>query len=56
MNRTSLARLGVLDVEESLATAPPQPSDEDMDLDREIEYAFDTEEPMSTRPPAGDIE
>jgi hypothetical protein len=27
-----------------------------MDLDREIEYAFDTEEPMASRPPAGDIE
>jgi hypothetical protein len=36
--------------------APPQPSDEDMDLDREIEYAFDTEEPMVGRPPAGDVE
>jgi DNA-directed RNA polymerase subunit beta' len=36
--------------------APPQPTEEDMDLDREIEYAFETEEPMSARPPAGDIE
>jgi hypothetical protein len=32
------------------------PTEEDLDLDREIEYAFDTEEPMSARPPAGDIE
>jgi DNA-directed RNA polymerase subunit beta' len=36
--------------------ALPQPTEEDMDLDREIEYAFDTEEPMASRPPAGDIE
>ncbi len=34
----------------------PQPSEEDLDLDREIEYAFDTEEPMGVRPPAGDVE
>ena len=26
------------------------------DLDREIEYAFDTDEPMLGRPPAGDVE
>jgi hypothetical protein len=32
------------------------PTEEDLDLDREIEYAFDTEEPMSARPPSGDIE
>src|SRR4029453_9460082 len=31
--------------------APPQPSEEDLDLDRDIEYAFETEEPMSARPP-----
>src|SRR5712691_5923085 len=36
--------------------APPQPTEDEMDLDREIEYAFETEEPMSARPPAGDIE
>ena len=35
-------------------SAPP--SEEDLDLDRDIEYAFETEEPMSARPPAGDIE
>jgi len=27
-----------------------------LDLDREIEYAFDTDEPMLGRPPAGDVE
>jgi hypothetical protein len=31
--------------------APPQPSEDDLDLDREIEYAFDTEEPMAGRTP-----
>ena len=36
--------------------APPQPSDEDLDLERDFEYAFDTEEPMVARPPAGDVE
>src|SRR6187397_978195 len=35
---------------------PPQPTEDELDLDREIEYAFDTEEPMSARPPAGDVE
>jgi hypothetical protein len=30
----------------------PQPTEDD--LDREIEYAFDTDEPMLGRPPAGD--
>ena len=35
---------------------PPQPTEDEMDLDREIEYAFDTEEPMVGRPPAGDVE
>jgi hypothetical protein len=30
--------------------------DSDLDLDREIEYAFDTEEPMLGRPAAGDVE
>ena len=33
---------------------PPQPAEDD--LDREIEYAFDTDEPMLGRPPAGDVE
>jgi len=28
----------------------------EIDLDREIEYAFDTDEPMLGRPPAGDVE
>ncbi len=36
--------------------APPQPSEEDMDLDREIEYAFDADEPMAGRAPSGDVE
>jgi DNA-directed RNA polymerase subunit beta' len=36
--------------------APPQPTEDELDLDREIEYAFDTEEPMLGRPPAGDVE
>jgi DNA-directed RNA polymerase subunit beta' len=34
----------------------PQPAEDDLDLDREIEYAFDTDEPMLGRPPAGDVE
>jgi DNA-directed RNA polymerase subunit beta' len=36
--------------------APPQPTEDELDLDREIEYAFDAEEPMGARPPAGDVE
>ena len=37
---------------------PPQPlAEEDLDLDREIEYTFDAEEPItSTRGPVGDVE
>jgi len=35
---------------------PPQPTEEDLDLDREIEYAFDVEEPMAGRAPTGDVE
>jgi DNA-directed RNA polymerase subunit beta' len=36
---------------------PPQPAEEDLDLEREIEYAFDADEPMgSLRGPAGDVE
>ena len=35
---------------------PVQPAEDDLDLDREIEYAFDTDEPMLGRPPAGDVE
>lgn len=31
----------------------PQAAEDDLDLDREIEYAFDTDEPMLGRPPAG---
>ncbi len=38
------------------ADEPPQPSDEDLDLDREIEYAFDADEPMAGRAPSGDVE
>ena len=38
------------------APAPPQPTEEDLDLDREIEYAFDVEEPMAGRAPTGDVE
>jgi DNA-directed RNA polymerase subunit beta' len=34
----------------------PQPAEDDLDLDREIEYAFDTHEPMLGPPPAGDVE
>ena len=30
--------------------APPQPTGDELDLDREIEYAFETEETMSARP------
>jgi hypothetical protein len=32
------------------------PAEEDLDLDREIEYAFDVEEPMAGRAPTGDVE
>jgi len=35
---------------------PPQPAEEDLDLDREIEYAFDTDEPLIGRPQGGDVE
>jgi DNA-directed RNA polymerase subunit beta' len=35
---------------------PPQPTEDELDLDREIEYAFDTDESMLGRPPAGDVE
>jgi DNA-directed RNA polymerase subunit beta' len=35
---------------------PPQPTEDELDLDREMEYAFDTDEPMLGRPPAGDVE
>jgi hypothetical protein len=35
---------------------PPQPTEDELDLDREIDYAFDTDEPMLGRPPAGDVE
>ena len=34
----------------------PQRAEDDLDLDREIEYAFDTDESMLRRPPAGDVE
>jgi hypothetical protein len=34
----------------------PQPVEDDLDFDGEIEYAFDTDEPMLGRPPAGDVE
>jgi hypothetical protein len=36
----------------SSRAAPPAEDD----LDREIEYAFDPDEPMLGRPPAGDVE
>jgi hypothetical protein len=29
---------------------------DELDLDREIEYAFDVEEPMAGRAPTGDVE
>ena len=35
---------------------PPQPTEDELDLDRENEYALDTDEPMLGRPPAGDVE
>ena len=35
---------------------PPPPTEDELDLDREIEYAFDTDETMLGRPPAGDVE
>jgi DNA-directed RNA polymerase subunit beta' len=35
---------------------PPQPTEDEMDLDREIEYAFDVDESIGVRPPAGDVE
>src|SRR5258705_10865 len=35
---------------------PPQPTEDELDLDREIDYAFDTEAPITTRPPAGDLD
>ncbi|MGE0446126.1 MAG: DNA-directed RNA polymerase subunit beta' [Vicinamibacterales bacterium] len=34
----------------------PQPTEDEMDLDREIEYAFDADEPMAGRAPSGDVE
>ncbi len=34
----------------------PQPAEDDLDLDREVGYTFDTDEPMLGRPPAGDVE
>ena len=33
-------------------TAPPQPSEEEMDLDRETAYAFDADEPVADRAPS----
>jgi hypothetical protein len=37
--------------------APPPPAEDDLDMDREIEYAFDTDEPLAGgRGPLGDIE
>jgi DNA-directed RNA polymerase subunit beta' len=36
--------------------APPPPTEDELDLDREIEYAFDVEEPMAGRAPTGDVE
>ena len=39
-----------------MAESPPQLTEEDLDLDREIEYAFDVEEPMAGRVPTGDVE
>ena len=36
---------------------PPQPTEDDLDMDREIEYAFDADEPITDgRGPLGDIE
>jgi len=37
--------------------APPQPTEEELDMEREIEYAFDADEPVAgARGPLGDIE
>ena len=37
--------------------APPEPTEDDLDMDREIEYAFDADEPVAGgRGPIGDIE
>jgi DNA-directed RNA polymerase subunit beta' len=37
--------------------APPPQTEDDLDMDREIEYAFDTDEPLgSARGPLGDLE
>jgi hypothetical protein len=36
--------------------APSQPAEDELDLDREIEYAFEAEKTMGGRPPAGDVE
>ena len=33
-----------------------RPTEDELDLDREIEYAFDVEEPMAGRAPTGDVE
>ena len=35
---------------------PRQPTEDELDLDREIEYAFDVEEPMAGIAPTGDVE
>jgi DNA-directed RNA polymerase subunit beta' len=37
--------------------APPQPTEDELDMEREIEYAFDADEPVAgARGPVGDIE
>jgi hypothetical protein len=36
--------------------APPQPSEDEMDLDREIEYAFDGDDLGPRGPIGGDVE
>jgi hypothetical protein len=47
---------GLLGPSISCSPAPPQPTEDELDLDREIEYAFDVEEPMAGRAPTGDVE
>jgi hypothetical protein len=35
---------------------PLEPTEDALDRGREIEYAFEAEETMGVRPPAGDVE
>jgi hypothetical protein len=42
--------------DEPPSPVPPQPSEADMDVDREIEYALEREDTMGVRPAAGEVE